>query len=811
MACSIARTVIDGSTYSFDKCYDYLIPDGVVCQPGCRVIVPFGRGNSQKQALVLEVLENSSLQTLKHMISVVDSTPVLTTEMLGLIKWLKEHTFCTYYDAVHAVLPSGLNIAVSVEYGAANVDVSALSGLKSRIYELLSSSNKTLTEDKIAKTLGIESIKPILESMADEGIIYRETHSLRKIGDASVKMAQLTDPEGETAVRLTPKQRRVVELLRDAGTVSVKEITYFTGIGQAVIKNLEKYGVIRLFDNEIYRRPHIDSTPKKVKEVILTQEQSRVYDTVCEKQRSGEFSTVLMHGVTGSGKTQVFLKLAEETVAAGRGVIVMVPEIALTPQMLDLFYSRFGNMVAVFHSALPLGQRLDEWKRVKKGKARIALGTRSAVFAPFDDIGLIVMDEEQEHTYKSEQSPRFHTRDVARFRCAYHKCVCLLSSATPSIESYSAAQSGKYTLCTMKNRYGNAVLPDVIPVDMRSEVARGNNGNLSMILADEIQNNLDNNRQSILLLNRRGHNTYVSCPACGYVATCKNCSISMTYHSASGRLMCHYCGYSEPYSTTCPSCSGNHLRYSGAGTQKLEDELSLLFPKARVLRLDADTTMARNAFSEKLSAFSKGEYDILVGTQMVAKGLDFPNVTLVGVLAADQSMYSDDYKGFERTFALLTQVVGRSGRGDVPGKAYIQTMSPDSDVIRLAAKQDYEAFYNNEIMTRKLMIYPPYCDIVTVVSASPIQNNASAAAGSFVSILTEAVKKDFNDVKVIILRPTPTAVPRVNNKYRYRIVIKCKNNNRFREMLRSSLDIYYKSALAKSAPLSVDVNPEGSI
>lgn len=811
MSVKVARCVIDGSTYSFDKCYDYLIPDGLYCEAGCRVIVPFGRGNVKRQAMVLEISDAESANKLKKIVYTVDKKPVLSHEMLKLVKWLKEQTFCTFYDAVHAVLPSGLNVKISVEYGALNADVSTLDTRQREIYDFLLGANKSYTAEKIAATLGLDDVTDELDIMADKGFLYKESNPIRRVGDATVKMAQLTDPDGETAVKLTPKQREIVNLLHDAGTLSVKEITYFTGIGQAVIKNLEKYGIIRLFDNEVYRSPHIDCQTLKGADIVLTDEQTNVFNTVIEKQHTDEFSTVLMHGVTGSGKTQVFLKLVEKTVKSGRGVIVMVPEIALTPQMLDLFYSRFGKKVAVFHSALPLGQRLDEWKRVKNGEAMIALGTRSAVFAPFENIGLIVMDEEQEHTYKSEQSPRFHARDVARFRCAYHKCACLLSSATPSIESYSAAKAGKYTLCTMKNRYGNAVLPTVIPVDMRSEVSGGNNGNLSMILADEIQRNLDDGKQSILLLNRRGHNTYISCPSCGYIATCKNCSISMTYHSASGRLMCHYCGYSEPYSATCPSCSGNHLRYSGAGTQKLEDELSLLFPQARVLRLDADTTMARNAFSEKLSAFSKGEYDILIGTQMVAKGLNFPNVTLVGVLAADQSMYSDDYRGFERTFSLLTQVVGRSGRGDNPGKAYVQTMSPDSDVIRLAAKQDYEAFYENEILTRRLMIYPPYCDIVAVYASSLSESLTAATAHSFVETLTDAVKTDFSDVKVIILRPTPTAVPRVNNKYWYRIIIKCKNNQRFRELMRFALEKHYSSAFAKNCSLTVDVNPEGSI
>ncbi len=808
----IASVVIDGSAYSFDKHYNYRIPQALAqeCKPGRRVLVPFGRGNKLRQGFVMNIEREENADKLKAIASVVDDTTLLSDEMLELVSWLKEHTFCTYFDAIHAVLPTGLNIRLEVEYGALKNSADGLSGDEKQIFEFVKNQKNRCTAQKISNVLQIENIEAILNNLVSCGFLYKENNPIRKIGDATVKMARLTDPECETNIKLTQKQREVVNILRDVGVLSVKEILYFTGVSSVVIKNLEKYGVITLFDNEIYRSPFVNSAPQNADAISLTDEQQGVYDTVSSKLEDGDFSTVLMHGVTGSGKTQVFLKLAEKVVNSGKGVIVMVPEIALTPQMLDIFYSRFGSGVAVFHSALPLGQRLDEWKRVKNGEVKVALGTRSAIFAPFDNLGLIVMDEEQEHTYKSEQSPRFHTRDVARFRAAYNKCVCLLSSATPSIESYSAAKSGRYTLCSMKKRYGNAVLPDVIPIDMRNEVISGNKGNLSVLLADEIRKTLEENKQVILLLNRRGHNTYVSCPSCGYIATCKNCSISMTYHSASGRLMCHYCGYSQPYTADCPQCGSNHLRYSGAGTQKLEDELSLLFPAARVLRLDADTTMARNSFSQKLSAFSRGEYDILLGTQMVAKGLNFPNVTLVGVLGADQSMYSDDFRGFERTFALLTQVVGRSGRGDIPGKAYIQTSNPDSNVIKLAAKQDYEAFYNEEILTRKLMVYPPYCDIVSIAAVGTTQNLVSAATKDFVNILTDNIGKSFSDIKLIILRPTPAAVVRVNNKYRYRIIIKCKNNKRFRELLKHSLDVYYGSAFSKNVALTVDVNPEGS-
>ena len=805
-----ASVVIDGSTYSFDKHYDYLIPDELSrsCVVGARVLVPFGRGNIKKQALIMQTGLVETEKSLKSIFSVAEDVPLLTEEMVLMVKWLKENTFCTYFDAIHAILPTGLNLKIK-EIFCFNKFADELSDIERSVCEYLKNKNNGASLQKIKTDLELDNCESLLKVLIEKGCIIKIANPIRKVQDATVKMAELVNPDGDVNIKLTARQRDVVNVLLDAGALSVKEIMYFTGVSSVVITNLEKYGVIRLFENEVYRTPDISKTNLSAeKSSILTDKQQTVFGDIGSKMDSDEFSTVLLHGVTGSGKTQVFLKLVEKAVEKGEGVIVMVPEISLTPQMLDLFYKRFGKKVAVFHSALPLGQRLDEWKRVKNGEALIALGTRSAVFAPFSKIGLIVMDEEQEHTYKSEQSPRFHARDVARFRAAYHKCVCILSSATPSIESFSAAKAGKYTLCTLDERYGNAVLPDVIPVDMRSEMISGNCGNISMVLAQEIEKNLQNGEQVILLLNRRGHNTYVSCPSCGYVATCDNCSISMTYHSANNRLMCHYCGHSEPFTTTCKNCGSDHLRYSGAGTQKLEDELALLFPSARVLRLDADTTMMRNAFSHKLTAFANKEYDILIGTQMVAKGLNFPNVTLVGVLGADQSMYSDDFRGFERTFSLLTQVVGRSGRGETPGRAYIQTQNPDSNVIKLAAKQDYVAFYEDEILTRKLMIYPPYCDILSVMFSAVSQKEAMGAAAFFADIVKNKILSEFSDVKLIILKPMPTAVPRVNNKYRFRIIIKCKNGKRFRELINKSVDEFFESKYAKQTSISLDVNPE---
>ena len=569
-----------------------------------------------------------------------------------------------------------------------------------------------------------------------------------------------------------------------------------------MINAVVKKGYAELYDSEIYRKPGYEKSKEKAPSPILTDSQNRAYTQLLDKYRSGKGSAALLFGVTGSGKTQVFLKLIEEVVNDGRGVIVMVPEIALTPQTLGIFYSHFGDKVAVFHSALSAGERIDEWKRVKSGEAKIAIGTRSAVFAPFSDLGLIVIDEEQEHTYKSEMTPRYHARDVARFRCANKNALLLLSSATPSVESYKNAVDGKYAFIKLTERYGKAVLPDVVTVDITDT-----KGAISNELYSALEECLNDNKQAILLMNRRGFNTFASCGACKTVLTCPNCSISLTYHSANNRLMCHYCGHSQVFTDTCPECHEKSVRYLGFGTQRIEEELHNVFPKAKILRMDADTTMARYSYQDKLTAFAKGEYDILLGTQMVAKGLDFPRVTLVGVISIDHQLYNDDFRSSEKAFDLLTQVVGRSGRGDYKGRAYIQTLLPDNDIIELAAQQDYESFFKTEEIIRKSMVYPPFCDICRLTFVSEQFNHSVAGAKAFFEMIKSAVTGEYSDVKVSLLGPLQPRVSKISNKYRNVIIIKCKNNRRFREMMSKLLKEYMKNSKYSAANVTLDMNP----
>ena len=505
--------------------------------------------------------------------------------------------------------------------------------------------------------------------------------------------------------------------------------------------------------------------------------------------------------------TPVNIKLIDEALKTDKGVVVMIPEISLTPQMLSLFYDRYGDKVAVFHSSLSIGQRLDEWKRIKRGDAKIAIGTRSAIFAPFDNLGLVIIDEEQEHTYKSEMSPRYHAREVALYRVGCNNGLLLLASATPSVDTYTKAQRGMYSLFKLKERYGNAVLPDVETIDTtyQSDMVLEN---VSKQLADKIIENYNNKKQTILLLNRRGYNTFASCTECGTVSTCPNCSISLTYHIKNNRLMCHYCGYSVPFTTKCNNCNNNSVNFKGMGTQKLEEELKLIVPDARVLRMDTDTTSSRYSYEKYFESFEKGEYDILVGTQMVAKGLNFPDVTLVGVLSVDQMLFNDDYKSGERAFDLITQVVGRSGRGENHGEAYIQTSFPDSDIIMMAKNQDYESFYDIEMSIRKSMIYPPFCDLCVINFSSVNEFLVNKTAVDFLQFLKKIHSEKYSFLNIIVLGPVSPRVAKIGGNYRNRIIIKCKNTREFRDMIKELLIIFVKEKKYNDINISADINPE---
>ena len=798
----VAKIVIEQTAYSFDKPYDYIIPTNLESNAncGCRVIVPFGNGNVTRQGIIVELYDTEKAPNFKSVSSVLDAAPIVSDEMLLMAKWLHEQLFCTYFDAIKATLPAGISFKIDEVY---------LKGEKTfeeqfSVLDDYFCDNPVTSKDALLENFDFIDEKT-LAYLLKSGQLIKKGNAVRKLNDTTIKFVKsIVSVEKISHYKLTAKQLEVFKFIVCHDSISVKDVLYHTGVSLSVINALKNKGLIDFFDKEVLN-PFYNTKDKIIEDtVVLTDEQQSVFDGLKSLYLSENSEEALLYGVTGSGKTSVFLKMVDEAISVNKGVIIMVPEISLTPQTISIFGKRYGDKIAVFHSAMSQTQRMNEWKRVKNGDALIAIGTRSAVFAPVKNLSLIIMDEEQEHSYKSEKSPRFHARDLAKFRAKYNNCLLILASATPSIESYAFAKANKYKLFTLSKRYGNAVLPNVKIVDMKREIAEGNKCSLSNVLLNEIAVALDNSHQAIVLLNRRGYNTYVSCPSCGYVATCPNCSVTMTYHSANDRLMCHYCGHSESASKICPSCNNSKLRFVGMGTQKIEDELKIAFPSARILRLDADSTSNRGSMAEYMEKFSNGEYDIMLGTQMVAKGLNFPNVTVVGVLGSDSAMNSVDYRSFERSFSLLTQVLGRAGRGDFKGTAVLQTNEPSSKLIELAAKQDYDAFFNDEIMSRKMLVYPPYCDLVAIYVQSESQIDGMNTANEIFTNIKSLIESRFQNIKLIILGPSVSMVPKIKNRYRFMLLIKVKNNKNFRDMIRQAINI----KTDKSTTITVDINPE---
>lgn len=814
----VARIAVEQTAFHFDKLYDYTVPDRLGDVPcGSRVLVPFGGGNRRRQGIVMSYEPAGEVAKLKPVCAVLDAKPLLSDELLELVTWLKERTFCTYFDAVRAMLPTGLYMRIRPRYRAAadlpEEALSVLSPEERQVWEVVSACADGIEQEKLLSTLGLADTADLPEKMVKKGFLLRDDDAYRTVGDAVMRMVRLTFAEDKLAEALTgctDKQKKVLELLAEVGCASVKEVCYFCSVTTAVVQALVKKGLAEYYDSEVLRSPHKQplSMPP-IRSVALNEEQQTAFDELLARYRSGKPAGALLYGVTGSGKTQVYMNLIDQVIADGRGVLVLVPEISLTPQMMGLFLSKYGQRVAVLHSGLAIGERMDEWKRIKRGEARIVVGTRSAVFAPVDNIGLIILDEEQEHTYKSESSPRYHARDVARFRCARHNALMLLSSATPSVESYHAAVSGRYSLHTLKQRYGQAQLPAVTVADRRLETT--DTGSIGETLRQEMQACLEQGRQVILLLNRRGYHTHVTCRSCGHVFTCPSCSISMTYHRANGQMMCHYCGHMQPPPAHCPECGSDKLQFAGLGTQRVEQELEELFPGVPILRMDTDTTMSRFAYEQKFAAFGAGEYRIMIGTQMVAKGLDFPDVGLVGVLSADQSLYTDDFRAFETTFSLLTQVIGRAGRRQGGGKAVIQTYTPDNYVIDLASQQDYEGFYALEIASRRMMKYPPYTDLLMFGFVGIREQDVRAAAFEFLRELRTALTGDYADLPAIVLDPTPAAVARTAGKYRYKLLVKTVNNARSRRMAAALMTRVGRQSPYKTVSVFADMNPAGML
>ena len=744
---TVAKIAVSAATYWLDKPYDYLIPEELRERilPGVRVTVPFSRGNRRSEGIVLGVSDRSDYDKLKPIESVLDSAPVLTDSQIRLALWMHDRFFCTVYDAVKTILPAGFWFKAD---GARRVN--------------------DKTREMISLAVGAE-----------------EAYAL-----------------SQAKRRKAPMQAELLELLCSVGRVSAQEALYFTGASRPSLKALVNAGLIKTDFEEVFRRPEIWTDDVHALPV-LNAAQSAVYEGLNKLLNAGSAEAALLCGVTGSGKTSVYIHLIDNVLKAGKSAILLVPEISLTPQMIRTFSGYFGNQVAVLHSSLSLGERYDEWKRAQNGDAKLVIGTRSAVFAPFEDLGLIIIDEEQEESYKSENSPRYHARDIAKYRCAKTNSLLLLGSATPDLESRYAAETGKYKYFELNERYNEMQLPSVSVVDMKNELRSGNGGDISARLQNELGENLERGEQSILFINRRGANKLISCGECGYIYKCPNCSVSLTYHSSNRRLMCHYCGYSRKPDQSCPDCGGL-LTFIGAGTQLIEEELNQLFPDAGIIRMDTDTVRAAGSHEALLEKFREEKIPIMVGTQMVTKGLNFENVTLIGVLSADQSLYCGDYRSGERTFSLITQVVGRSGRGKKPGRAVIQTFTPQNEIIRLAAAQDYDGFYQSEIRLRRLQHTPPFADIISITASGAEESAVLKCCSDIRNILAASVR---SRTDVSILGPAPLAVVKVNNRYRYRVNLCCRADREIRELVSAVLIKLNSSGKYKGVSIFADNNP----
>jgi len=733
--------------YTADKPYTYRVPPALrgSVSPGMRVTVPFGGGNRKREGFTLSLADSTPLQgkAIKDIASLLDAEPVLNDGQLRLALWMRDRFFCTSYQALHTMLPSGMWYDWEAGVGVRRMK------------------DKTALQAELAVS-------------AEEALSF-------DMG------------------RPSPAQREVLELLCDAGSAPVRDIYYLTGTSRRTLNALEAKGLISLFEVPVFTPPRL-STPAEP--ITLSTEQQAAFERCAQALDTRQPACGLLYGVTGSGKTNVYIRLVEKALSEGGGAIVLVPEIALTPQLLSLFSAHFGGKAALLHSALSMGERLSEWKRIREGTATVVLGTRSAVFAPVCDLRLIILDEEQEGTYRSAESPRYHAREVAKFRCVQHRATLLFGSATPSVESYQQASQGQIFLCRLDTRYNQQALPEVKIVNLRDERKFGNDTTISQTLHGEMVQNLQNGEQTVLLLNRRGHHKMMICPECGQNPGCPRCSVPLAYHSANGRLMCHYCGFSSKYDGECGDCGGKLIPL-GAGTQLVAEELAGLFPDTEILRMDTDTTGGRGAHEKLLDRFRKKGIPFLIGTQMVAKGLDFPNVTLVGVLCADTALNIDDFRAGERAFSLITQVIGRAGRGDKPGRAVIQTYTPDHPVILTAAAQDYDRFVQDEAALRQIQSYPPYASMTRLTLFSQKQDDVLRAGLRVLGW----IERSKCDGLMRVLGPAPDRIVRLNTRFRYHILLLHENKPAVRRLIQGVLTAFPGDKRNKGVGLFADANP----
>ena len=823
----VAGVCLLDNPFAIDGIYDYRIPNELAedVHEGVFVTVPFGTANHRRLALVREVRDHSAYAELKAIPAVCPERLSLDREMLGLCDFMKLRTLCSTGDAVRAMIPAAALSRLVTVYSPnptytehpsderASSDFVVFDYIKEKgciSHEAVRARFGAIVENRLRRLCarGALEKRVILKDAAEE-----PTEKLWSSCYSPEELSRLADGESVNGIRISSaKGRAVLALLATAeAPLTTDEICEPLSITEAPLHTLCDKGILQLHRRRIDRNPYKSTEFVGQIPLSLNEEQTTAKETLIALADAPEAKAALLHGVTGSGKTVVMTALMDHLLSQGKGVILLLPEIALTPQSVSIFCKRYGDRVAVIHSGLSAGERYDAYCRIKEGHADIVIGTRSAVFSPIRNLGAIIIDEEQEHTYKSDQNPKYHARDIARYRCAANQALMVLASATPSLESYRKAKEGKYTLIKLTKRFGGAVLPRVEIADLRKEARMGNLSPIGTELAEELVGTLQKNEQSVLFLNRRGYNHFVSCRTCGEAVTCPSCSVSMTYHTrrgtyTEGDLVCHWCGRRMPLPRICPACGSEHLSRMGFGTQRVEEELSSLLPNAEIMRMDTDTTATKFAYDTMLSDFRAHKADVLLGTQMVTKGHDFPDVTLVGVLLADASLYLDDYRAAERTFSMLTQVIGRAGRrGEKPGLAVIQTNNPDSEIIRLACRQDYESFYEREIELRRLLVFPPFCDIALITLSSQLEQELLRAAPLFAKELKTLSEGEYRDVPLVTFGPFEAPVYRVDNKYRMRMVLKCKLDRRTLSMLAELLCKF--PMLMKKITVSIDLNP----
>ena len=810
----IAKIAVAAATFAIDKPYSYRVPENLQLQPGVRVQVPFGRGNRRTEGVVL-ALEPGNDESLKTIDCSLDEAPVLTQHMLRLAAFMRERYFCTLFDAVRPMLPAGLwfktknVITLTADRSWQEKKFRQPDALP--LLQLLQDLGGQAEEETLRQALpDADRLEAALSYLLRKKWITAQTDFLDRMRDKTEQIATLASSAEEALEyaahrpRSASQQKAVLELLCSLGSVSVKELCYFTGAKTATVRRLADLGYISLSQKPVLRCREI--RPAQVDgPLVLNKEQQAAFDGLSRQMAGENPGCALLYGVTGSGKTSVYLKLIRHTLDSGRSALLLVPEIVLTPQLLSLLAGHFGQNVAVLHSSLPATERYDQWKRIRSGDAKVIVGTRSAVFAPSEDLGLIILDEEQEHSYKSEMNPRYSAKEVALWRGLKEQALVLLGSATPSVETMYHARQGHYSLYRLKNRYNGKALPQVKMVDMRNELKEGNGSSFSLDLREAIQETRRADKQTILFLNRRGNSRALVCVECRQAPECPRCSARLTYHSANGRLMCHYCGHSQPASRRC-DCGGA-LKPMGTGTQKAQQELLELFPEMEIARMDADTVTATNTHQQILDKFQENRTPVLLGTQMVAKGLNLPDVTLVGVLDADLSLYSESYRAAETTFNMLTQVVGRAGRGDAAGQAIIQTLVPDHPVLNLAARQDYDNFYELEIRLRQSLCNPPFGDLAQITFTGPEETAVLRAGVKFRDSLIACLQlPEYKGEQCTVLGPAPCPVPKINYNFRYRLTLRCHMTKVLRQLVAHLLRQFGADGGNRGVSAFADVN-----